>query len=184
LSNQLAVERVAEVEARSAGLRKELGLVDLVLMQIMYVVGSAWVGTAAKLGSSHTVFWLLAILLYYLPQAAVVIFLARLMPLEGGLYQWAKLGLSELLGFLVAWNLWLFAILNTSEIGLQITQYLRYIVGPRIDPLTNNPLFIAATSAVMIGALVFPEISSGYMEQSITRRRSIPRTRKRSSSTA
>src|SRR6188768_2696691 len=59
LSRQLAGERVAEVEARSAGLRKELGLVDLVLMQIMYVVGSAWVGTAAKLGSSHTVFWLL-----------------------------------------------------------------------------------------------------------------------------
>ena len=60
MSRQLAVERVAEVEARSVGLRKELGLVDLVLMQIMYVVGSAWVGTAAKLGSSHTVFWLLA----------------------------------------------------------------------------------------------------------------------------
>ena len=59
LSSQLAVERVAEVEARSAGLRKELGLIDLVLMQIMYVVGSGWVGTAAKLGTSHTVFWLL-----------------------------------------------------------------------------------------------------------------------------
>src|SRR5438445_79496 len=26
-------------------------------MQIMYVVGSGWVGTAAKLGTSHTVFW-------------------------------------------------------------------------------------------------------------------------------
>ena len=46
------------------------------------------------------------------------------MPLEGGLYQWAKLGFNELTGFLVAWNLWLFAILNTSEIGMQVTQYL------------------------------------------------------------
>ena len=52
------------------------------------------------------------------------------MPLEGGLYQWAKLGFNELTGFLVAWNLWLFAILNTSEIGLQVTQYVGYIVGP------------------------------------------------------
>ena len=42
---------------------------DLVLMQILYVVGSAWVGTAAKIGSSHTAFWLLAIATYYLPQA-------------------------------------------------------------------------------------------------------------------
>ncbi len=71
MATQAAVERIAEVEARSAGLRKELGLIDLVLMQILYVVGSGWVGTAAKLGSSHTVFWLLAIASYYLPQAAV-----------------------------------------------------------------------------------------------------------------
>ena len=60
-----------------------------------------------------------------------MIHLNRIMPLEGGLYQWAKLGFNELLGFLVAWNLWLFAILNTSEIGLQVTQYLRYILGPQ-----------------------------------------------------
>jgi hypothetical protein len=83
LSSQVAVERLAEVEKRSAWLRKELGLIDLVLMQILYVVGSSWVGTAAKLGTSHTVFWLLAIASFYLPQAAVVIFLSRMMPLEG-----------------------------------------------------------------------------------------------------
>ena len=52
------------------------------------------------------------------------------MPLEGGLYQWAKLGFNEFLGFMVAWNLWLFAILNMTNIGLQFTQYLGYIFGP------------------------------------------------------
>src|SRR5690242_19537962 len=61
-------------------LRRELGLADLVLMQVVFVVGSGWVGTAAKLGPSHLVFWLLAIALYYLPQAAVVIHLNRRMP--------------------------------------------------------------------------------------------------------
>src|SRR5438034_656184 len=65
---------------------------------------------------------------FYLPSAFVVIHLNSVMPLEGGLYQWAKLGFNELVGFLVAWNLWLFAILNTSETGLQATQYLGYIV--------------------------------------------------------
>jgi len=76
--------RVQDVEAKSAGFRKELGLVDLALAQVLYVVGSAWVGTAAKLGDAHLAFWLLAIALYYLPQAAVVVWLSRLMPLEGG----------------------------------------------------------------------------------------------------
>src|SRR5262252_2814319 len=52
-------------------LRRELGLADLVLMQVVFVVGSGWVGTAAKLGPSQLVFWLVAIATYYLPQAAV-----------------------------------------------------------------------------------------------------------------
>jgi amino acid transporter len=128
LSRQVAVDRVAEVEARSAGLRKELGLVDLVLMQIMYVVGSAWVGTAAKLGSSHTVFWLLAIVLYYLPQAAVVIFLARLMPLEGGLYQWTSIALGRFAGFMLAWNLWAYAVLIGATFGVTIATNAAYLL--------------------------------------------------------
>jgi len=127
LATQAAVERIAEVEARSAGLRKELGLVDLVLMQIMYVVGSAWVGTAAKLGSSHTVFWLLAILGYYLPQAAVVIYLSRLMPLEGGVYQWTAVGLGRFAGFMVAWNLWAYAVLIMATFGVTIATNASYL---------------------------------------------------------
>ena len=98
------------VEEHSASLNKPLGLRDLVLTQIVFVVGSSWVGTAAKLGPSHLFFWLLAILLFYIPQAAVVIYLSRLMPLEGGLYQWAKLGFNDFAGFIVAWNMWLLSI--------------------------------------------------------------------------
>src|SRR5258705_7641538 len=113
----------------SHDLRRELGLSDLALTQILFVVGLPWVGVAAKQGPSHVIFWLIAMALFYIPSAIVVIHLNRLMPLEGGLYQWAKLGFNETTGFLVAWNLWLFAILNTSETGLQITQYASYIAG-------------------------------------------------------
>jgi amino acid transporter len=116
------------VEARSAGLRKELGLVDLVLMQILYVVGSAWVGTAAKLGTSHTVFWLLAIASFYLPQAAVVIFLSRMMPLEGGVYQWTTIALGKFAGFMVAWNLWAYAVLIIATFGVTIATNASYLL--------------------------------------------------------
>jgi amino acid transporter len=128
LSSQVAVERVAEVEARSAGLRKELGLIDLVLMQVLYVVGSSWVGTAAKLGTSHTVFWLLAIASFYLPQAAVVIFLSRLMPLEGGVYQWTTIALGRFAGFMVAWNLWAYAVLIIATFGVTIATNASYLL--------------------------------------------------------
>src|SRR5678815_3366342 len=128
------VSEEQRLEHRSDVFKKELGLTDLVLTQVLFIVGLPWVGVAAKQGPAHVVLWLAAIVLFYLPSAAVVIHLNRAMPLEGGLYQWAKLGFNELTGFMVAWNLWLFAILNTSEIGLQITQYLRYVsTSPGID---------------------------------------------------
>src|SRR5438067_12148778 len=110
-----------QVEDRSTVLRKEFGLRDLVLTQILFVVGSSWVGTAAKLGQSHLFFWLLAIVLFYIPQAAVVIYLNRLMPLEGGIYQWAKIGFNEFAGFVVAWNLWLLSITVIALGGMFVT---------------------------------------------------------------
>ena len=140
--------------AEQVELRRDLGVVDLTLTQILFIVGLPWVGVAAKQGPSHVVLWLIAILLFYIPSAVVVIYLNRQMPLEGGLYQWAKLGISDLLGFMVAWNLWLFAILNTSEVGLQVTQYLSYIIGPGGESLNTNPWFIAGANVVIIGTLV------------------------------
>ena len=102
---------VSTAKTEESRLRKQLGLRDLVLAQVLCVVGSSWVGVAAKLGRAHVVFWVAAMLLFYLPLAAVVIYLNRLMPLEGGLYQWAKAGFGEMAGFLTAWNLWVYAVI-------------------------------------------------------------------------
>jgi amino acid transporter len=142
------------LEHRSDVFRKELGLTDLVLTQILFIVGLPWVGVAAKQGPSHVVLWIVAAVLFYIPSALVVIYLNREMPLEGGVYQWAKLGFNDLVGFMVAWNLWLFAILNTSEIGIQLTQYVVYIAGPASEATLENPWFVAAVNIVVIGALV------------------------------
>src|SRR3954451_19375461 len=77
------------VEAESSVFKKELGLTDLVLTQILFIVGLPWIGVAAKQGHSHVVLWLGAIVLFYIPSAVTVIYLNREMPLEGGVYQWA-----------------------------------------------------------------------------------------------
>lgn len=140
----------ARVEAHSAELRKELGVSDLVLTQILFIVGLAWIGVAGKLGPSHVVFWLLAIVLFYLPSAAVVIYLNRLMPLEGGLYQWAKIGFNEAVGFMLAWNLWLYVIVNTSEIGLQSATYLSYALGPSAEWMTTSSWFVMGSTFVIL----------------------------------
>ena len=149
----LATEE-ARVEAHSAALKKELGVGDLVLTQILFIVGLSWIGVAGKLGPSHVVLWLLAIVLFYLPSAAVVMYLARLMPLEGGLYQWAKLGFNETIGFLLAWNLWLYVIVHTSEIGLECATYLSYALGPSAAWMTTSSWFVALATAVLLSLMV------------------------------
>ena len=63
----------ASVQERSGAFKKELGLLDLALTQILFIIGLTWIGVAGKLGPSHVVLWLTAVVLFYLPLTAVVI---------------------------------------------------------------------------------------------------------------
>jgi glutamate:GABA antiporter len=148
----------ARVEAHSASLKKELGVRDLVLTQILFIVGLSWIGVAGKLGPPHVIFWLLALVLFYLPSAAVVMYLSRLMPLEGGLYQWAKLGFNGTIGFLLAWNLWLYVIVHTSEIGLECATYLSYALGPGASWMTTSSWFVALATAVLLMLMILASV--------------------------
>jgi amino acid transporter len=146
------VTPTSAVRPEEAGLHKELGLRDLVLAQVLCVVGSSWVGVAAKLGRAHVVFWLAAMLLFYVPLAVVVIYLNRLMPLEGGLYQWAKAAFGEMAGFLIAWNLWVYAIIATASILFVIPTDAGYMLGPSAAWLASSKLAtMSITFAVIAG---------------------------------
>jgi len=141
------------VETRSESLKKPLGLFDLVLTQILFVVGSTWVGTAAKLGQGHLLVWLLGILLFYIPQAAVVIYLSNRMPLEGGIYQWVKLGFNEFAGFIVAWNLWLLSITVIALGGMFTTTNISYALGSNFAWMPNSKWCVSLISAALVGGL-------------------------------
>jgi amino acid transporter len=144
------MQRTASQE--QTGLRKELGLRDLVMAQVLCVVGSSWVGIAAKLGRAHVAYWLGGIVLYYVPLAVVVVYLNRLMPLEGGLYQWAKTGFGEFAGFLTAWNLWVYAIIVTGAIIFVIPTDAAYMLGAAGAWLPASKLAtLALTGTVMAG---------------------------------
>src|SRR3989440_1209358 len=142
-----------DVESQSVALKKPLGLLDLVLTQILFVVGSSWVGTAAKLGQALLFCWLLAILLFYIPQAAVVVYLNRRMPLEGGIYQWAKLGFNEFAGFMVAWNLWLLSITVIALGGMFVTTNLSYAIGETGAWMPNNKWCVSLISCALVVGL-------------------------------
>jgi glutamate:GABA antiporter len=143
-----------DTQIRQREFRQELGLRNLVTSQILNIVGLYWVGTAARLGPSHVAFWLLGIVLFYLPSAAVVIYLNRVHPVEGGLYEWARLGYNQFFGFLVAWNMWLNMVAILSYIGIQTTTMTAYALGPRAAWMAENKWVIGGTSLAVLGTLI------------------------------
>jgi amino acid transporter len=153
----LAAER--DVEVHSETLRKELTLPNLVFTQVLSILGLSWIGTAGKLGSSHFSFWIAAICLFHIPQAWVVIHLNNEMPLEGGLYQWTKLRFNEMTGFLVAWNVLLYAVIFSSEMGLLMMNNVAYALGPSGAWLANSkPAICAASVAITAGLVVMARV--------------------------
>ena len=154
-SSPTVAEEERDIEARSAVFKKELGLFDLVLTQVVFVVGTFWVGWAAKLGHEQSMFWILAIVTFYVPLAVAVIFLNRLMPYEGGLYQWSKLAFNDFVAFMVGWNLWVFAITILAGTGLVVTTNLSYAIGPAAAWIRDSRLMILVISFLLVTAMVF-----------------------------
>jgi amino acid transporter len=142
-------------DADNPELHRPLRLRDLVLAQILCVVGSSWVGVAAGLGRAQSLIWVAAMLLFYVPMAASVICLNREMPLEGGLYVWAREAFGDLVGFLTAWNMWVYGIAVTATILYAIPTELSYLIGPAAAWLPESHLASLAIVTLLIGGITY-----------------------------
>jgi amino acid transporter len=140
----------AEVQSHSTALRKELGLLDLVLAQLLIIIVADYMGTAVKAGPSHVVFWLLAILTFFTPAALVVMHLSRVLPVEGGLYEWARIAFNDQIGFFVAWNLWLYVVLYVGLGGLVTVSFASYVI-PGAALIASSKWLIVGASFAVIG---------------------------------
>jgi amino acid transporter len=100
-------------------------------------------------------FWIPAVLLFYIPSGVVVAHLVQEMPLEGGLYQWAKLRFSPAVGFLVALNIWVFYLLVVCQTGVVVTSNIAYAIGPSAAWVaTSHTAIIVAGIVTMIGLML------------------------------
>jgi amino acid transporter len=136
-------------------LKRELRLPDLVQMQILLVVGVTWIGTAAKQGGTHLVFWLAAILTLFLPSAAVVTYCVQIWPEEGGVYQWTRHVFGPLAGFLNAWNFGIWALLSVSNIGILSATSLAYSLGPKYAWIGESKLAIHGFNVGLFVLILF-----------------------------
>ena len=139
-------------------LSRQLSLRDLVLTQVLTVVGSSWVGLAAGLGHAQTFVWLLAFATFYLPMGAAVYYLNRELPLEGGLYVWTRQAFGDTAGFLVAWNIWAYGLSTIATILFQIPTEFAFMIGPRAAWVPENHLVVFCALAVMLTALALSAV--------------------------
>jgi glutamate:GABA antiporter len=151
----IGYRRMQSADGTKHGLKKSLGLSDLVSLQVLLIVWLGWTGFAAKQGSTQIVLWLVAVALFYLPLAAAVISLSRAIPLEGGVYQWVKEGVSPFAGYMAGWNVTLYAITAFSVTGTLIANGFAQAIGPSGAWLaaTRTPGLVITTIACLIAYL-------------------------------
>ncbi len=136
------------------GLRRALGLPDLVSLQILLIVGPSWTGYAARQGSAQVAFWLLGLVTFFLPAALLIQFCVRIWPLEGGVYQWTRHGIGPFAGFMSAWNFGAWAVLLIANIGTLTATSMHYVIGPSAAWMENSTALIIALNAVLLGFML------------------------------
>jgi glutamate:GABA antiporter len=123
-------------------LPRTMGLRDLVLFNLVAVVGLRWLATAGKTGPSALVLWLLAAVFFFVPQGLVVTELSSRFPQEGGIYQWTKRALGEKHGYLCGWCYWVCNVLYYPNLLISSAVIATYVVGKGESGLASNWTYV------------------------------------------
>jgi amino acid transporter len=110
-------------------LKRVLRLNDLVLFNVVAVLGLRWVATSAKAGPSSLVLWVAAALLFFIPQGIAVITLSSRFPDEGGVYAWTRRTYGEWNGFLCGWCYWVNNVLYYPNLLISTAVVATYAIG-------------------------------------------------------
>ena len=148
------MHRDQTTESHNNELKRELKLGDLVLMQVLLVTTETCIGIAAKQGPTHVVFWVIGILIFFIPLAVVIRFLGQVLPWEGGVYQWAKIGLGPFFGFIAAWNFWIYSIFLTSSLGISIAESLAYAGGSSAAWMKTSFGLVTSVNVLVFGFIL------------------------------
>jgi glutamate:GABA antiporter len=136
-------------------LRREMGFWDVLLFNIVTVLGPRWVAAAAHNGPSSVSLWVLAALLFFVPSALVINELSSRFPVEGGLYVWAKEAFGDFHGFVAGWTYWIYTIFYFPGLLLASAAMSAYVIGPRGGALSQDRTFLLWVSiALLIVAVV------------------------------
>jgi amino acid transporter len=131
-------------------LRRVLRLWDLVLLNVVGVVGLRWwLTSAGAYGYAALPLWGLACLLFFVPASLAVVDLTTRYPEEGGIYAWTRRAFGEGHGFVSGWCLWTNNMFYFPTVLLFAVGNLVFILGPDRRHLEGSAPFMAAVSLAL-----------------------------------
>ncbi len=132
------------------GLHKALKLKDLVLFNIVCIVGLSTLAQVSQLGFSSIPLYLICIFTFLIPSGLMVSELNARMPEEGGFYLWIRKAFGNFHGYIAAWSYWVSNIVWLATVVMLITIPALYLFGDKYLHLSNNSLYNALLGIVII----------------------------------
>src|SRR5215470_8535751 len=105
--SQAAVLDPPRETGQSQGLRRELGVRDVILFSITCIISTRWLPIAAHAGPGSITLWLLAAAFFVIPLASCVAALVTKYPEAGGVYLWSRRDFGAWHGFICFWVYWI-----------------------------------------------------------------------------
>jgi glutamate:GABA antiporter len=139
-------------------LPRVLNLRDLVLFNIVAVLSLRWTATAAAAGPSSLTMWVVAALLFFIPQGLAVSYLSARYPQEGGIYFWTKRAFGEGHGFMCGWCYWVNNILYYPNLLMSTAVIATFAIGRSETGLMDNWTYIFAATLTSLWLAVWMNI--------------------------
>ena len=156
--------------ASSRNLERRLTLRDLVLFNLVAVLGIPWVATAAKAGPSSLTLWILGAVFFFVPQGLAVIQLASSFPEEGGIYAWTRNEFGEAHGFVCGWCYWINNVLFYPTLLLSAAVAATFIIGQGESGLADKWTYVlpfTLTGLLLAIALNIVGVGTGRWLQNV-----------------
>ncbi len=135
-------------------LKRALGLRDLVLFNLVAVIGITWIATAAKSGPSSLTLWLLAAVFFFIPEGLAVVQLSASYPDEGGIYAWTKREFGEGHGFICGWCYWINNMLYYPTLLVAAAVTATYIFGKGETGLADSWAYVLPFTLIALALAV------------------------------